>query len=74
MCVCGGGGGGGGRKTNILGVCRFCGYFWVNSNGFGVISVILSFFHEVNVQNGDIYLGYSNFIILLGAGVVCLIF
>ena len=30
--------------------------------------MILSFFHEVNVQNGDIYLGYYNFIILLGAG------
>ena len=31
---------------------------WVNSKGFGVISVILRvFFHEVNVQNGDIYLG-----------------
>ena len=43
---------------NILGVRRFCGYFWVNSNDFGVISVIFSFFHEVNVQNGDIYLGY----------------
>ena len=29
---------------NILGVLRFCGYFWVNSNGLGVISVILNFF------------------------------
>ena len=38
----GGGGGGVDRKMNIL----VCGYFWVNPNGFGVISVILSFFHE----------------------------
>ena len=32
--------------------------FLGHSIGFGVISVILSFFHEVNIQNGDIYLGY----------------
>ena len=51
-------------------------FAWFNSNGFGVISVILRFLHVVNVQNGDIYLGYQNFIILLegGGGVVCLIF
>ena len=44
---------------NILGVLRFCGYFWVNSNGFkNGICDFKFFFHEVNVQNGDIYLGY----------------
>ena len=46
---------------NILVVLEFEDFvhiFGVNSNGSRVISVILSFFHEVNVQNGDIYLGY----------------
>ena len=38
------GAGGGVRKNEYFGSLKIFGYFWVNSNGFGVISVIFIFF------------------------------
>ena len=65
----GGGGGVGGVENEYFGSLKICRYFGVNSNGSGVIYVILSFFHEVNVQNGDIYFGLLKFHNFIGAGV-----